>query len=68
MRNLQKKKMLEEYNAKYMLGQIERLQWENHHLRMFLTLTGVDMDKINEMIGLGAWIKEKTRREGRIND
>lgn len=58
--------MTEEYDPRYMLSQIERLQWENTNLRRILIVTGIDMDKVNEMIGLDAWVKEKLKRQGEI--
>ncbi len=57
--------MDEKYDPRYMLNQIERLQWENHHLRITLIVSGADIDKINESINLESWIKEKTRRRGK---
>lgn len=52
----------EEYDPEYMLRQMERLQWENHQLRRVLIIMGADMDKINEMTGLEAWIEERKGR------
>ncbi len=61
--------MTEKYDPRYMLSQIEKLQWENHRMRMLLIINGADMDKVDKLTGLEAWMREKTKRmRGKRND